>query len=282
MSQEIIEVKEVEYVYKSHNDLSQQVKALKGISISIEKGKFVVVIGRNGSGKSTFARTINSLIIPSNGAVYVNGLDSKDDKNVWQIRRIAGMVFQNPDNQIIGTSVEEDVAFGMENLGIEPCEIKRRVDAALETVNIKEFRERAPHYLSGGQKQRVAIAGVLAMRPECIILDEATSMLDPVGRKEVMNILKKLNIEENITIIHITHHMDETVDADRIIVIDDGKVALDGKPSDVFSQVERIKEIGLDVPHVIELIYELNKEGYNLPLNVCSTNEAVLNIAKLF
>jgi len=272
----IFEVNEVSFSYTTYGETSEEVQALRDIDVKIEKGDFVVILGRNGSGKSTFSRLLNALLIPQKGTVLVMGKDTANEDNVWNIRSTAGMVFQNPDNQIIATTVEEDVAFGPENLGVEPSEIRKRVDEALATVGISEFKMKAPHLLSGGQKQRVAIAGILAMKPECIILDEATSMLDPIGRKEVINVLKKLNKEDNITIIHITHHMDEAALANRLIIIDDGSIVLDGTPQKVFSNVEKIKSLGLDVPQVTELMYSLKKQGIKvdkLPLTVEETFE---------
>jgi len=270
----IIKTENVEFQYVSHIESSAGVKALADISIRVEKGQFVVVLGRNGSGKSTFARLLNALLLPSKGAVYIKGVDTRDERHLWEIRRTMGIVFQNPDNQIIGTTVEEDVAFGAENLGINPSEIRKRVDDSLEAVGIREYSTHAPHLLSGGQKQRVAIAGILAMKPDCIILDEATAMLDPVGRKEVMQVIKELNAKEKITVIHITHHMDEAQSADRVIVFDEGKAVLDGRPQEVFSNVGRIKELGLEVPMVTELFYELNKAGFDFPLDVLSVEDA--------
>lgn len=261
----------VDFSYTAYGDAPVEVRALENINVKIEKGDFVVILGRNGSGKSTFSRLLNALLVPKKGIVLVADRDTSNEENVWAIRSTAGMVFQNPDNQIIATTVEEDVAFGPENLGVEPSEIRKRVDEALETVGISGFKKNAPHLLSGGQKQRVAIAGILAMKPECIILDEATSMLDPVGRKEVIKVLKKLNKEEHITVIHITHHMDEAALANRLIIIDDGGIVLDGTPKEVFSNVEKIKELGLDVPQVTELMYLLKKQGIavkELPLTV--------------
>jgi energy-coupling factor transport system ATP-binding protein len=274
MVEHIVRMENVDFSYKSYSD-NQPVRALKDISIDFEKGQFIVVLGRNGSGKSTFARMINALLLPDKGFVYVKGLKTGQEENIWEIRRIAGMVFQNPDNQIIGTVVEEDVAFGPENLGIAPKDIRKRVDEALSAVGISEYGKNAPHLLSGGQKQRVAIAGILAMKPQCIILDEATSMLDPVGRKEVMNVLNRLNKEEGITIIHITHHMNEAVMADRVIVIDEGSIVMDGTPKEIFSNVKQVKELGLDVPQVTELFFELRNEGLNLPSDVLNVDEAV-------
>ena len=270
----IIDIENVEFTYKSHTPEGHGVKALSDINISFEKGQFIVVLGRNGSGKSTFSRLLNALLLPTKGVVFVKGFKTIDEKHLWEIRRSTGMVFQNPDNQIVGTIVEEDVAFGPENIGIAPIEIRKRVDDALEAVGILEYSKHAPHLLSGGQKQRVAIAGILAMKPECIVLDEATSMLDPVGRKEVMQVLKELNKNEKITIIHITHHMDEAATADRVIVFEQGSVILDGTPKQVFSNVESIKDLGLEVPQVTELLYELKREGYDLPIDILDVEEA--------
>lgn len=272
------DVQEVSFAYSSYGEVPVEVPALENVSARIDKGDFVVILGRNGSGKSTFSRLLNALLVPKKGIVLVAGKDTSNEDNVWDIRSTAGMVFQNPDNQIIATTVEEDVAFGPENLGVEPSEIRKRVDEALETVGISQYKRNAPHLLSGGQKQRVAIAGILAMKPECIILDEATSMLDPVGRREVIKVLRKLNREENITIIHITHHMDEAAMADRLIVIDHGEIVLDGTPQEVFSNVDKVKSLGLDVPQVTELMYDLKKQGINidkLPLTVDEAFEII-------
>lgn len=270
----IIEMQGVGYIYKAHYEDRADVTALFDIGLSVDRGEFLVILGRNGSGKSTLARLINALLLPSEGIVCVNGIDTTNEKLIWEIRRTAGMVFQNPDNQIVGTVVEEDVAFGPENMGVPPAEIRSRVDGALETVGIAEYKKHAPHLLSGGQKQKVAIAGILAMKPKCIVLDEATAMLDPVGRKEVMKILEKLNKEEGITIIHITHHMDEAAVADRVLVLDKGRTVISGKPGEVFKNVDKIKNLGLDVPQVTELFYELNKQGFELPLDVLTVEEA--------
>lgn len=277
------DVQEVSFSYKSYGELPVEVPALEKVSAKIDKGDFVVILGRNGSGKSTFSRLLNALLVPQKGIVLVAGKDTSNEENVWNIRSTAGMVFQNPDNQIIATTVEEDVAFGPENLGVEPSEIRKRVDEALKTVGIEEFKKNAPHLLSGGQKQRVAIAGILAMKPECIILDEATSMLDPVGRREVIKVLKKLNKEENITIIHITHHMDEAAMANRLIIIDHGQIVLDGTPKEVFSNVEMVKSLGLDVPQVTELMYILKNQGVKidkLPLTVDEAFEIIKSLTR--
>jgi energy-coupling factor transport system ATP-binding protein len=278
---QIVEMHGVGYVYKAHYEDRADVRALSDVGLSICRGEFLVILGRNGSGKSTLARLMNALLLPSEGIVCVNGIDTTNEKQLWEIRRTAGMVFQNPDNQIVGTIVEEDVAFGPENMGVPPEEIRSRVDGALETVGISEYKKHAPHLLSGGQKQKVAIAGILAMKPKCIVLDEATAMLDPVGRKDVMKILKKLNKEEGITIIHITHHMDEAATADRVLVLDKGRTIISGKPGEVFKNVDKIKSLGLDVPQVTELFYELNKQGFDLPLDVLTVDDAFEHLSRL-
>lgn len=274
MSDEMIRMENVSFEYESYGD-KKPLKAVDNVSMTVEKGEYLVILGHNGSGKSTLAKLINGLLLPTKGDVFVKGINTKDKDRIWEIREIAGMVFQNPDNQLVATIVEEDVAFGPENLGVPPEEIRRRVDKALEIVEMSEYKKHAPHLLSGGQKQRVAIAGILAMKPECIILDEPTAMLDPIGRREIMNTLRKLNSEEKKTIIHITHHMDEAVEADRIIVMEKGKIVMEGTPREIFSQVEKIKELGLDVPQVTELAYELNKEGFNVPSNILTIEELV-------
>lgn len=274
MDDTIVKMENVYFIYKSPGNTRRDVKAISDISISFKKGEFIVVLGRNGSGKSTFARLINALLVPESGSVYVKNMRTDDERHIWEIRRSAGMVFQNPDNQIIGTTVEEDTAFGPENLGFPPAEIRKRVEESLKTVGILEYSKHAPHLLSGGQKQRLAIAGILAMKPECILLDEATAMLDPIGRKEVLKVLKRLNKDEGITIIHITHYMDEACIADRVVVMDEGRIVLDGTPYQVFKNVEMVKNMGLDVPQVTELFHELNKEGYSLPQGVLTVDEA--------
>lgn len=276
----IIEVNGISYIYKTHNEDIPDVTALQDINLAIRKGEFLAILGRNGSGKSTLAKLFNALILPATGTVIVNGFDTLNEELLWDIRSSTGMVFQNPDNQIVGTVVEEDVAFGPENLGIPPEEIRQRVDIALETIGLTEYKKHAPHLLSGGQKQRVAIAGILAMKPKCIVLDEATAMLDPIGRKEVMRILRKLNTEEGITIIHITHHMDEAGQAGRVMVIDAGKCIMLGTPKEVFRDVKKMKSLGLDVPQVTELLYELNKVGYNFPLDILTVDEALQCLSK--
>ncbi|NLP14977.1 MAG: energy-coupling factor transporter ATPase [Clostridium sp.] len=274
MKNTIIKADNVSYIYGTDNEKLQNSPAVKDLDLQIKDGEFVAVIGGNGCGKSTFARLLNALLIPTKGVLYITNRRTDSGKDVWGIRQTVGMVFQNPENQFVATSVEEDVAFGPENLGISPDEIVETVDKALKDVGMEEYKEFAPHNLSGGQKQRVAIAGILAMRPKCIVLDEATAMLDPAGRKEVLTVLKRLNEEENITIIHITHHMEEATIAQRVIVINDGKIVMDGKPSKVFSRVEEIKELGLEVPQVTELFYELRKQGYDVPLDVLTVDEA--------
>lgn len=279
MKENIIEVIDLEHVYKKEEGGS--VAALKKVSLEVQKGEFLVIVGHNGSGKSTLAKHMNAILLPSGGKVYVNGLDTLQQEFLWDIRQIAGMVFQNPDNQIVATIVEEDVAFGPENLGIPPKEIRVRIEKALRAVGMWEYRKKAPHLLSGGQKQRIAIAGVIAMKPQCIILDEPTAMLDPSGRKEVMDTIMKLNREEGITIVHITHFMDEAVHADRVVVMEEGKIVLQGKPREVFSQVERLKKLGLDVPQVTELAFQLKKEGFNIPGDILTVDEMVMHLCRL-
>ncbi|HHT64623.1 MAG: energy-coupling factor transporter ATPase [Caldicoprobacterales bacterium] len=269
----IIQVKDVYYKYTNQQD--ELTAALDGVSLSIHEGEFVAIIGHNGSGKSTLAKHFNALLQPASGDVYVKGMNTKDEEQVWSIRQVAGMVFQNPDNQLVATIVEEDVAFGPENLGLPPGEIRLRVDRALESVRMSDFAQSAPHYLSGGQKQRIAIAGVIAMRPEIIILDEPTAMLDPSGRKEVMDTVHYLNKNEGITIVHITHFMEEAIQADRVVVMEEGKIILDGPPREVFRQVETLKQIGLDVPQVVELAFDLNREGFSIPGDPINIEEMV-------
>ena len=247
--------------------------ALDNVTLSIEKGSFVVVLGHNGSGKSTLAKHMNAGLIPSGGAVYVEGMDTKKEELLLEIRRRVGMVFQNPDNQIVANVVEEDVAFAPENLGVPTAEIRRRVDDALAAVGMTEFTRHAPHLLSGGQKQRVAIAGVIAMEPECIVLDEATAMLDPSGRREVLDTVHRLNRERGITVVHITHHMSEAEDADRVIVMNDGVVAMDGAPREIFSRVEELQALGLAAPDTVELLRRLNRHGMDLPLTAITVDE---------
>ena len=247
--------------------------ALDNVTLSIEKGSFVVVLGHNGSGKSTLAKHMNAVLLPSGGAVYVEGMDTKKEELLLEIRRRVGMVFQNPDNQIVANVVEEDVAFAPENLGVPTAEIRRRVDDALAAVGMTEFTRHAPHLLSGGQKQRVAIAGVIAMEPECIVLDEATAMLDPSGRREVLDTVHRLNRERGITVVHITHHMSEAEDADRVIVMNDGVVAMDGAPREIVSRVEELQALGLAAPDTVELLRRLNRHGMDLPLTAITVDE---------
>ncbi|AIY84776.1 MULTISPECIES: energy-coupling factor transporter ATPase [Clostridium] len=280
MSQEMIKCENLVFKYTSHEDGIEKY-AINGVDLTVNKGEFLVVLGHNGSGKSTLAKHMNALLIPSDGYVYVDGLNTKDKDNVWDVRSKAGMVFQNPDNQMVATIVEEDVAFGPENLGVDPKEIRKRVDESLEKVGMSEYKRHAPHLLSGGQKQRVAIAGILAMQPECIIFDEPTAMLDPSGRKEVLKNIKEINKEYGITIVLITHYMDEAAQADRIVVMDEGKLILEGNPKDVFSQVELMKKIGLDVPQVTELSYELRKEGIDLDSKIINVDEMVDALCQL-
>jgi energy-coupling factor transport system ATP-binding protein len=274
MVDEMIRFENVTYKYSTGGG-EKELVAVSNINLSVKKGEYLVILGHNGSGKSTLAKLMNGLLLPTEGNVYVNGMNTKEEDKIWKIREIAGMVFQNPDNQIVATIVEEDVAFGPENLGIPPEEIRERVDKALEIVEMTEYKKHAPHLLSGGQKQRVAIAGILAMKPECIILDEPTAMLDPVGRIEVINTLKKLNREEKKTIIHITHYMDEAVEADRLFIMEKGSIIMEGTPKEIFSQVDKVKELGLDVPQVTELAYELRKEGFNVPCDILTVEELV-------
>jgi energy-coupling factor transport system ATP-binding protein len=269
----IIKTDQLVYEYTQQDE--REIAALKSVSLEIKKGEFVVIIGHNGSGKSTLAKHFNALFKPTKGTVWVKGMDTSDEENVWKIRQEAGMVFQNPDNQIVATVVEEDVAFGPENLGIPPKDIRERVDRALATVSMSSYANAAPHMLSGGQKQRIAIAGIIAMKPEIIILDEPTAMLDPSGRREVMETIHRLNKEENITIVHITHFMEEAIDADRVIVMEEGKVVMDGTPREVFARVEELKQIGLDVPEMTELAYLLRKEGLPIPQDTIRVEEMV-------
>ena len=274
-------IKAENIIFKYPTQEDENLLVLNGVSIEINKGEFVAILGHNGSGKSTFAKHFNALLIPNSGTVYINSMDTKDENNLWNIRQTAGMVFQNPDNQIVATIVEEDVAFGPENLGVPPTQIRKRVDESLITVDMFEYRKHSPHLLSGGQKQRIAIAGILAMKPKCIILDEPTAMLDPSGRKEVMDTIKKLNKEEKITIVLITHYMEEAANADRIYVMEDGEIVIDGTPKQVFSKVDQIKALGLDVPQITELAQLLIAEGVNIPPDILTVEEMVVELCRL-
>ena len=282
----MVKAKDLTYEYvrvleTDHGTKEEKVAALKNVNIEINKGDFVAVLGHNGSGKSTFAKHINALVQPTGGTLWVDDMDTKNDELVWEIRQTAGMVFQNPDNQLVATVVEEDIAFGPENMGVEPKEIRKRVDEALATVRMSEYATHTPSKLSGGQKQRIAIAGVLAMKPKCIVLDEPTAMLDPVGRRDVMETIERLNREEGITMILITHYMDEAVRADKVFVIDDGDLVMQGTPKEIFSQVETLQKYGLDVPQVTEVAYLLRKEGVDLPADILTIEEMVGAICQL-
>lgn len=272
----MIETKNLSFIYREEDMESGEIKeekVLKDINIEIEKGSFTAVLGHNGSGKSTLAKHFNAILLPSGGKVYVKGMDTADENNIFNIRQSAGMVFQNPDNQMVAALVEDEVAFAPENLGVEPKEIRRRVDECLEIVNMTKYAQSSPSKLSGGQKQRVAIASVLAMNPEILILDEPTAMLDPKGRSEVIKTIKMLNEEKDITVVLITHYMDEAAQADRTVVIDDGEIVLDGTPKEVFKNVEKLKSLGLDVPQVTELAYELRKMGIEISDDVLTVDE---------
>jgi energy-coupling factor transport system ATP-binding protein len=269
-------------LYFRYSDEKEEDKyALKNINLHINDGEFVVIIGHNGSGKSTLSKLFNGIFYPTSGKIYIDGLDTSDEELIWEIRKRAGMVFQNPDNQLVATIVEEDVAFGPENLGLPPEVIRQRVDEALESVKMSEFKRKPPHHLSGGQKQRVAIAGILAMKPKCIIFDEPTAMLDPSGRKEVIQTIQNLNKVDKMTVVHVTHYMDEAVNADRIIVMDGGQIVLEGTPKEVFSQVETLQKLGLDVPQVTLLSHELKKSGIEVSTENLTVDELVENLCQL-
>lgn len=276
-----IEIKDLHFSYV--NDMEEppvKTQVLKGIDLNIQKGEFIAVLGHNGSGKSTLAKCINAINLPESGTVTVDGMDTADENNLLPIRQKVGMVFQNPDNQIVATIVEEDVAFALENMGVAPAEIRERVDDALKTVGMYEYRRHAPHKLSGGQKQRVAIAGIIAMRPECILLDEPTAMLDPQGRAEVMKTIKELNAQ-GITIVLITHYMEEAAQAQRVVVIDSGDIVMDSVPKKIFSQVETMKNLGLDVPQVTELAWELKKSGFDISTDIIYEDECVQKLYEM-
>ncbi|NLV92218.1 MAG: energy-coupling factor transporter ATPase [Firmicutes bacterium] len=275
----LISVQNVAYVYASES--GSEYGALSNVSLDVRPGEFVAIIGHNGSGKSTLAKHFNCLLMPTQGDVFVNGWNTKDPSKLWDIRQTVGMVFQNPDNQLVATTVEEDVAFGPENLGLPPAVIRDRVDEALEAVGMSEWAGREPHNLSGGQKQRVAIAGVIAMRPRCIVLDEPTAMLDPSGREEVMATIRRLNKTEGIAVVHITHFMDEAIDADRVVVMEAGRIVMSGTPEEVFQQVERLQDLHLDVPPVTMLAESLRKEGVPLPAGMTRIDEMVKLLCQL-
>ena len=278
---ELIQFQHVSFEYASAEEGKLPVPVLHEVELAIQQGAFVAVLGHNGSGKSTLAKHINAILQPTDGVVYVEGIDTSNDEMVFEIRQRVGMVFQNPDNQLVATVVEEDVAFGLENLGVKPGEIRTRVDEALKDVGMYEFREHAPHQLSGGQKQRIAIARILAMKPKCIVLDEPTAMLDPQGRREVIKTIRRLNREHNTTVIYITHFMDEAVLADRVVVIDNGRVLMDNIPREVFRHVEELKAVGLDVPQVTELAYKLRKSGVSIPDDILTVPDFVSAFQKI-
>ena len=279
MKDAIIHAEDVRFSYVTAEGVAPIV--LDGVSLSIEEGSFVAVLGHNGSGKSTLAKHFNSILLPTGGKVYVDGMDTADEELLLSIRRTVGMVFQNPDNQIVANVVEEDVAFAPENLGVPPEEIRRRVDDALKAVGLYEFREHAPHLLSGGQKQRIAIAGVIAMQPRCIVLDEPTAMLDPIGRADVLRTIKALNRQRGVTVVLITHHMDEAAQADRLVVMTKGRVIADGAPKEIFQDVEGLKAVGLTVPETTQLLWELRQEGLDVPLDALSDEECAQALKEL-
>ena len=278
---DMIRIDNLTFTYP-HEEGTELAPALKNVTLTVEKGSFTAVLGHNGSGKSTLAKHMNAILLPSGGKVYVAGFDTADPEVLLEIRRRTGMVFQNPDNQIVANVVEEDVAFGPENMGVPTEEIRLRVDEALRAVGMEEFTRHAPHLLSGGQKQRIAIAGVLAIAPECIVLDEATAMLDPTGRREVMEIIRRLNKENSITVVLITHHMDEAVLADRVVVMNKGTVAMDGTPREILPRVEELRAIGLDVPDTVSLLYELKNRGVDVPLDALGVKECADAIVKIW
>lgn len=273
MNEKIIDIKNLRYEYLS--DDNKKSIGLDGISFSVNKGELISILGHNGSGKSTLAKLLNAQFVPTDGEIEIFGINTKDEEKIWDIRQKCAMVFQNPDNQLVATVVEEDVAFGPENLGIDPVEIRQRVDEALKIVEMGDYKKHSPHMLSGGQKQRIAIAGVLSMKPEVIIFDESTAMLDPIGRKDIIDTILKLNKEENKTILYITHYMEEAVLADRVIVLNEGKIEFDDSPKKVFSNVERLRELGLSVPQVTELSYLLKNEGIEISTDILTNDEMI-------
>ena len=276
----MLQTEHLTFAYPAEEGESAPTAALEDVTLSVEKGSFVVVLGHNGSGKSTLAKQMNAVLLPCGGTVYVDGMDTRQEALLLEIRRRVGMVFQNPDNQIVANVVEEDVAFAPENLGIPTGEIRRRVDDALAAVGMSEFTRHAPHLLSGGQKQRVAIAGVIAMAPECVVLDEATAMLDPSGRREVLSAIRALNRERGITVVLITHHMDEALNADRLIVMNDGRLAMDGTPAEVFTQVDALRAMGLAAPDTVELLYGLRQGGMDVPLDALTVEDCAAAICR--
>jgi energy-coupling factor transport system ATP-binding protein len=279
----IIRTENLDFDYEIIDDKGQVTEcnaALCGVNLTVQKGEFLAILGHNGSGKSTLAKHFNGILLPTRGKVFVNDIDISDDSKIYEIRQTVGMVFQNPDNQIVAAIVEEDVAFALENLGVEPDEIRARIDEAMKLVDIYKYHKHAPHRLSGGQKQRVAIAGVIAMRPQCIVLDEPTAMLDPKGRKEVMKTIKMLN-EMGVTVILITHYMEEAAQAGRVVVMDKGQIIMDGTPREIFAEVEQLKAVGLDVPQVTELAYELRKSGIEIPVNILNEEEFARELSSI-
>ena len=276
----MLQTEHLTFAYPAEEGQSAPTAALEDVTLSVEKGSFVVVLGHNGSGKSTLAKQMNAVLLPCGGTVYVDGMDTKQEALLLEIRRRVGMVFQNPDNQIVANVVEEDVAFAPENLGVPTEEIRRRVDDALAAAGMSEFTRHAPHLLSGGQKQRVAIAGVIAMAPECVVLDEATAMLDPSGRREVLSAIRALNRERGITVVLITHHMDEALGADRLIVMNDGRLAMDGTPAEVFTQVDALRAMGLAAPDTVELLYGLRQGGMDVPLDALTVEDCAAAICR--
>ena len=273
MNDSILKIENLIFEYAQYED-SKPARAVDDVSLEIERGSFTAIIGRNGSGKSTLAKNINGLLMPTSGKIYVNGTDTSDEERIWEVRQTVGMVFQNPDNQLVSTIVEDDVAFGPENIGVPPAEIRTRVDEALKAVGMYEHRKKAPHLLSGGQKQRIAIAGTIAMKPQCIVFDEPTAMLDPSGRADVMKIIKGLN-REGITVVLITHFMEEAAEADRVVIMDRGRIIMDGTPQEIFAQSEKIREINLDVPVAVEIADRLRKRGAEVPKNIVSTEDLI-------